>query len=152
VRLSSLTARGLDPRSSFSTIGLLGRSGEPMNIVRFVAAECALTILLPASAIAAPTYLQCSFIKDGKTVILSVTPDEDSGSVTTLVENTGHSERQTAVFSPTSVRWNSPMSFGGLRYALSRTDLTIVRDLVIGDKTFTDNGTCKLQKAPERKF
>ena len=112
----------------------------------------ALLIILPTGASAAPSYLRCSFTKDGSTVVLSVTADEDSGTVTTVVENTGHSERQNAVFSATSVRWNSPMDYGGLRYEISRTDLSIVRDLVIGDKTFTDRGTCAVQKAPKRAF
>jgi len=115
----------------------------------FIAASA---VVEPTSAVASPAYLQCSFTKDGKTVILSITADEESGSVTTLMESTGYSERRTAVFSPTSVRWSSPSDFGGLRYDLSRTSLTIVRDLIIGDKTFTDRGTCAVQKAPKRAF
>lgn len=107
---------------------------------------------LPSAAAAAPTYLQCTFMKESRTTVLEVTADEASGTVTTLVQSSGFSERRTAVFSPTSVKWSSPMSFGGLRYDLSRTDLSIKRDLVIGDKTFPEQGICRIQTAPKRAF
>ena len=123
-----------------------------MSSVRLCAIGLPLATMLPASAAASPTYLKCSFTEEGKTVAMLVAADEADGSVTTHSGPTGYSERRSAVFSPTSVRWASPSPSGGLRYALSRTNLSITRDLVIGDKTVTDHGTCKLQAPPRRAF
>lgn len=118
--------------------------------------DCAIAVvlaaMLPASAAASPTYLECAFKEGRKTAVLTVAADEASGSVTTLSEASGYSERRSAVFTPTSVRWASPSPAGGLRYDISRTKLTIVRDLVVGSKTISDRGICKLQTAPKRAF
>lgn len=98
---------------------------------------------------AAPTYLVCTFAKGP--VALDVTADEANGEVTTLVESTGHMEKRTAIFSPTAVKWSGSGSLG-ISYSLSRVDLSLQRVLAIGDKSFPDTATCKLQEAPKRAF
>ena len=112
-----------------------------------------LIAFVAAPAFAAPIYLQCSFAKaEGPPFVLAVTADEANGSVTTLATHSGFSERLTAVFSPTSVKWSTFKSYGGLRYELSRTDLTLVRELVVGENVTRDAGTCKIQEVPKRAF
>ena len=123
-----------------------------MSSLRLCAIALPMAVMLPAGAIASPTYLRCTFTQDGETIAMLVIADESAGSVTTHSGPTGYSERRSAVFSPTSVRWASPSPSGGLRYDLSRTNLNIVRNLVIGEKTFTDRGRCKLQPPPPRAF
>ena len=104
-------------------------------------------------AVAAPAYLTCGFVsKEGKATTLGVTADEANGTVTTLLEQTGYSEKRAAVFSATTVKWSSPMQYGGIAYVLSRTDLSIVRTLTIGDKGWPETGTCKVQVTPKRAF
>lgn len=107
----------------------------------------ALGIASPVAA--APTYLVCTFPKGP--VALDVTADEANGQVTTLVESTGYMEKRTAIFSPSSVKWSSAGSLE-LAYSLSRIDLSLQRVMTIGDKTFPDTATCKIQEAPKRAF
>jgi hypothetical protein len=104
-------------------------------------------------ALAAPTYLQCPFVGNGgASAVLAVTADEANGAVTTLMTSTGYTERRVAVFSPISGKWNSPSRYTTLRYELSRTDLTLVRELVIGDHVTKEIASCKIQETPKRAF
>lgn len=105
----------------------------------------AVTFATPVEA--APTYLVCSF----QNVNLDVTADEANGEVTTLVSTSGHLEKRPAIFSATAVKWTGAGNMG-ISYVLSRTDLSLQRTLVIGDKSFPDTATCKIQQTPKRAF
>lgn len=109
--------------------------------------------LMAAPVSAAPTYLNCRVVSDeGNVTEINIAADEQNQNVTTEIVKTGFSERRPAVFSPVAVSFSSPMSFGGLDYKISRTDLTITRTLTAGDKAFVEHGTCKVQEAPKRAF
>lgn len=110
----------------------------------------AMTFASPAIAQSSkPTYLLCSFAKGP--AALDVIADEANGSVTTLVQQTGHTERRVAIFTPNAVKWSSPGAFK-TSYVLSRIDLSLHRVLLIGASESPDTGKCKLQTAPKRAF
>lgn len=127
-------------------VALRSRRGMGRHVL-ILLAIASLGAASPAAG--APTYLVCTFEK-GPTA-LYVTADEPNGVVTTLVESTGHMEKRPAVFSPSAVKWSSPGSLG-ISYRLSRVDLSLERVLVIGDKSFPDTATCKIQETPKRAF
>jgi hypothetical protein len=108
-------------------------------------------LFISTPAFAAPTYLECSIDGgEGKPpVAINLVADEANGMITQHVVSMGSSKRVPAVFSQTAVQW---VPTSGLSYSLSRTDLSIVRVLTIGAKSWTDRGSCQVQKPVNRAF
>ncbi len=109
-------------------------------------AIAALGVLAPLPALAAPTYLSCSISADGQTSQVDMTIDEGAGQVSFLIVSTGYARQVPGVFRPSEVVFSD----GGVRYVVSRTDLSIVRTVI--KYNFIDRGQCEIQKAPKRAF
>lgn len=83
---------------------------------------------------------------------MAVTADESTGAVTTLAPSTGSFEQVTARYSPSSVKWSIPLAVGIVRFDLSRTDLTLVREIVATKILRRDIAACKILETPKRAF
>jgi hypothetical protein len=103
-------------------------------------------------AVAAPTYLACTISSGGEPAHLNITADEANQIATLEIIETGHVERRPAVFTQTTVTFDSPMSFGDTAYRISRTDLSINAVVSAGQTSVTSSGSCTVQTAPQRAF
>ena len=93
-------------------------------------------------AFAAPTYLTCTI--EGNEV--KVTSDEQNAAVTIMVAGTPAPQRFNASFSANEVVFADH----GIRYTLSRTNRTLVRE--VARYGWVDRGTCTIDQAPKRAF
>jgi hypothetical protein len=101
-------------------------------------------LMLASPATVAPTYLECTFPKNG--AILNVTADEANSAVTTVLRSSGYTEKLPAAFTASEVRFEGDM----IAYVVSRTDLSIRRTIkMLGS---ADQGTCLVQVPPKRAF
>lgn len=110
---------------------------------------CALLGVMAAAspALAAPVYMTCTFTNnEGTKSEAKFTADEEAGTVTLFVPNTGHTERMAGAFTPERVVFKGGM----LDYSISRLDLTATRTIRMIRST--EQGVCKLDPAPKRAF
>jgi hypothetical protein len=90
-----------------------------------------------------PVYLKCDF---GSQALVNLSADEGASSVSISVPSTGYTARFRAIFSATEVAFEDSQ----LAYRLSRTDLSITREIkLIND---VETGKCAIEAPPKRAF
>ena len=110
-------------------------------------------LFLPASAHAAPVYLDCVVTAESSTSNYKLTLDEPRGEVTYEVLQSGKIARLPALFTSDAVTW-VPIkdSIMELQFSVSRLDLKLTRTLRIGNKSTPETGMCKLATPVKRAF
>lgn len=101
-------------------------------------------LLLAAAPASEPTYLQCTFPKNG--AIVDITADEQNSAVTISLAATGYTDKFPAAFTPTEVRFQGR----DIGYVIDRTDLSVRRTIKLLNST--DFGACLVQKVGKRAF
>lgn len=107
----------------------------------------AIAVALPVPANAAPAYLNCEFPGgDSTPFVVSVTADEQAGTVALFMPSTGNREQLVGTFTPDRLLFGNRM----MSYAINRINLSIVRTVPMIRST--EGGQCKVQPTPKRAF
>ncbi len=100
-------------------------------------------LFVATPALAAPTYLTCTF--DTGAVPIKVTLDEQAASAGVFVPSNGNSFNFRATFTADQVLFQND---DGIKYEIDRVTLRIVRS--IPRYRIVDRGLCRVEKAPKR--
>lgn len=117
-----------------------------------------LTVLAGAptlSMAAKLTYLSCDLAgadASGPPRHFDFTLDEAAGTVSFVVKEKNATNVEKAVFGADSVTWTNDLGLVVLTRTISRSDLSIVEETVIGGDKTVNRGTCSLTKPKARKF
>ncbi|MES2987639.1 MAG: hypothetical protein V4808_07020 [Pseudomonadota bacterium] len=101
-----------------------------------------ISMVLASAGLGEPIYLRCPFER----AEVLITADEANSTVTVALPSTGHSEKLSAAFTASEVRFQN----SNLTYVLSRVDLSITRTIKMIKAT--DRAQCAIEKAPKRAF
>lgn len=105
-----------------------------------------LLAMTPSTAHAAPTYLTCTFMVDGRPDILKIAADPDKGTVTTLVAFSGVVRQRAASFGPSEVIFGD----SGVNYNLNRVTLRLAKTInIINSTTYAQ---CRKAAQPKTAF
>lgn len=103
-----------------------------------------LLIAMPAAA--APVFLKCNILSNGKVWPVNFVVDEEAARAAVIVAATGYVTQGPAVFTPDKVMVRQK----DIEYEISRTDLTVTRKVSIPKSR--DSGPCKVEEPPKRAF
>lgn len=101
--------------------------------------------LLPTPAIAAPTYLTCTFPRQ-PTAPVDLTVDEAAGTVTLYMPHSGYTATVRGTFRPDTLQFGIP----DIAYSINRVDLSASR-LAYFMKS-PEAGMCRRLPTPKREF
>ena len=108
----------------------------------------------PATASAAPVYLDCQWTNAARTVHDKLVLDEIRHRASVIVLETGNvTENIPALFLPSEVIIQEPAD-GAVRftYVINRVTLAFEFRWEVGSKQWKNTGTCAIAPTPARKF
>jgi hypothetical protein len=120
-------------------------------MIRTVRASLVMTALAFAAPAAAKVVeLDCMMTNGDKDVPWQVSLNEEEGKVTYSHPNA--TVTRPAQFTPDAVVWDNGSSRAKVSFAISRINLSFSRDVVIGEKTWSDKASCKIAAPKVRAF
>lgn len=98
----------------------------------------------PAQAMAAPVYLTCDMVNDGKPFSINIALDEASDTATMSNAGTGEPWVASAIFTADKVT----MADKPFTWTIDRVTLRIAREIFITENRSSGEGKCTVAKPP----
>ena len=121
--------------------------------MRMIVILACAALAIPSTALAATTYLDCSFTNsqgERQLVELALTEEKDQADVY-FPRTNGRSTRQ-AQFSPSTVRIEMGMTAIPMAITVNRSTLKLTRSSYVGGQALREQGMCRIGKPPRRAF